>query len=206
MHILCIHNGNAIGFVKFAGHLGQQFVGGHADRAGQARGIEHGFLHQARQAAPALALPAGHLGQVQVHLVYAPVFHQRRNFGQHAFKLAREFAVFLKIHWQQQRLRAQLGRLHHAHGRAYAKLARCISGCGDHPAPGVVSQHGEGGWRDLRDRRVGILRAQSIVQSAPTAAYHHRQALELRVTQQLYRCVEGIHVQVGNAAQRHGGV
>ena len=46
--------------------------------------------------------------------------------------------------------------------------------------------------------------AQGLVDLAAPAADHHRQALELRVAQQFDRCVEGVHVEVGDAANRCG--
>ena len=49
-------------------------------------------------------------------------------------------------------------------------------------------------------RAVRPLQQQFIHLAAP-AANHHRQTLELRVAQQLHGGEEGVHVQVGDAAQ-----
>ena len=45
LHISVGDDGNAIGFVELACHLGQQFVGRNAHRAGEARVIKDGFLN-----------------------------------------------------------------------------------------------------------------------------------------------------------------
>ncbi|MNV93055.1 hypothetical protein D3C71_1877010 [compost metagenome] len=90
------------------------------------------------QAAPMVILPAIDMGEIDVHLVHAPVFHLRRNGGDDGLELARKLPVARKIHRQQNRLRTQLGRLHHAHGRAHPKGARLVGGRGDHPAPNIV--------------------------------------------------------------------
>ena len=115
-YILRLQDGDAIGFVQLAGHLGQQLVGCHANRAGQARGLENAFLDQSCQHPATLALTTRYIGEVDVHLVHTAVFHQRGNLCDEAFELSRVVSVLLKIHGQQNRIGAQLGRFHHAHG------------------------------------------------------------------------------------------
>jgi hypothetical protein len=44
------------------------------------------FLNQSRQHASVLALPARHMGEVDVHLVHATVFHDGGNVGDDAFE------------------------------------------------------------------------------------------------------------------------
>ena len=133
-----VHDGDAVGLVELAGHLGDQLVGGHADRAGQARGVKNAFLDQPGQHAPAFALAAGHVGEVDVDLVHAAVLHDGCDVGDDAFEGARKVSVTVKIHRQQDGLRAELGGFHQPHGRADAKLPGRIGGGGDHAAPGVA--------------------------------------------------------------------
>ena len=205
LQVFVQNDGNTIGLVKFASHFGQQLVGRHADRAGQAGVLKNRFLDQARQHPPAFALAAGYLGKVDVHLVHPPVFHQRGDVGDDGFKALRVMPVLRKVHRQQHRLRAQLGRFHQAHGRAHTKLARRVGGCGNDAAPGVVAQQRKFGNRDVVQGPAGVAQHQVFVNLAPPATDHHRQALELRVAQQLHRRVKRVHIQVGDAAQRHAG-
>ena len=209
-----VHDGDAVGLVELAGHFGDQLVGRHADRAGQARGLKNAFLDQARQHPPTFALATGHVSKVDVDLVHAPVLHDGRDVEDDAFEGAREMPVALKVHRQQEGLRAKLGGFHQAHGRADAKLPRRIGGGGDDAAPGVALDAREKVHRDAVQPfgkslfgpfaiRVGRLQlAQQVVFFAAAAANDHRQALELRVAQQLAGRVKGVHVEVGDAAHR----
>ena len=110
-------------------------------------------------------------------------------------------AHLVEIHRQHDGLRAQLGGLHHAHGRAHAELPRRIGGGGDDAAADVVLEQREFGDRDETQRARSGSAQQRLVDLAPPAADHHRQALELRVAQQLDRRVKSVHVEVGDAAQ-----
>ena len=42
---------------------------------------------------------------------------------------------------------------------------------------------------------------QSVINIAPSATNHHRQAFELRITQQLDRRKKRIHVEMGDTAR-----
>ena len=86
LQVFVINDRNAIGLVELTCHFGQQLVGCHANGATQARCLENLFLNQARQHAAAFTLASGHLGEVYVHLINAPVFHQRRNLQNDFFK------------------------------------------------------------------------------------------------------------------------
>jgi hypothetical protein len=120
----------------------------------------------------------------------------------------REIApVFVEVHRQLDRLRAQLGGLHQAHGRADAELPRRVGGGGDDAAADVVLQarkrlHRDEGARVAAGLRLGrgLEPGEGVVHRAAPAADHHRQALELRVAQQLDGRVERVHVEVGDAA------
>ena len=124
LHVFGPDHRDAIGLVEFAGHLGKQLVRRHADRAGQARLLEDGALDQPRQRAAAFALAPGHVREIDVDLVHATIFHHRRDLGDAALEQARVPAHLLEVHRQHDGLRAELGGLHHAHGRTHAELAR----------------------------------------------------------------------------------
>ena len=204
LQVFLVDDGNAIGLVELAGHLGQQPVGRHADGTGEPRLFKDAFLDEPRQHAPTLALAARHVGKVDVHLVHATVLHHGRNLQNGSLEGARVAAHLVKVHRQHDGLGAQLGRLHHAHGRAHAELPRGVGGRGDHAPAHVVLQTREVFHRDEAPlplaRAVRPLQQQFIHLAAP-AANHHRQTLELRVAQQLHGGEEGVHVQVGDAAQ-----
>jgi len=196
LQIGLMHHRDAVGLVEFAGHLGQQLVGRHAHRAGQAGHIKNPLLDQSRQHPAALALPTGHLGEIDVHLVHATVFHHRGDLGDLLLEQARVLAVLVKIHRQQDGLRAQPGRLHQPHGRTHTELSRGIGRGRDHAPPGVARQAGK-----RFERQGGTRRQHGILLAAP-ATDHHGQPLELRIAQQLDRRIKRIHVQVRNAAHR----
>ena len=98
LHIFGLHNADAVGLVKFAGELGQQLIGRYANGASQPRGAKNGLLQQARQRFAVLPLPAWDVGKVDIHLVNATVFHNRRDFGDDGFEAARVLAVALHIY------------------------------------------------------------------------------------------------------------
>ena len=161
-------------------------------------------MDEPRQHPSAFALTAWHLGEVDVDLVHPPVFHDRRDVRDDGFEALGIVPVLRKVHRQQHRLRTQLRGFHQPHGRAHAELACRIGGGGDHAAPGVVAQQRKFSHWNFVQRPAGVTQHQVLVSLAPPAANHHRQALELRVAQQLHRRVKRIHVQVRDAAQCHG--
>ena len=140
-------------------------------------------------------LRAGQVAEVDVDLVDAAVFDQRRHLGHGGLELARVVAVLLEVHRQQHGVRRQRGRLHQAHAGVHAVVARRVGGGGGHAAAGVAGQGG------IAARAVG----QQHRLVAPPAADHHRLAEEVGVAQQLHRRIEGVHVEVGDpAAGGHG--
>src|SRR3990167_9436562 len=151
LQVLGPDDADAVGLVELARHLGDQLVGRHTDGAGDSGGLEDALLNESSQHAPALTLAAGHLGEVDVDLVHAAVLHHRRDLQDGALEQARDAAHFVKVHRQQDGLRAELGRLHEPHGRAHAELARRVGGGGDHAAPGVAREAGEKIHRDARE-------------------------------------------------------
>ena len=107
---------NAIRFVELTGHFGNQFVGRHANRAGEARGFINTFLNEPSQHPATFSLASRHLGEIDVNLVHTAIFHERRNVCDDAFEYLGEVTVLVKVHRQQNGLRAKLGSFHEAHG------------------------------------------------------------------------------------------
>ena len=148
-------------------------------------------MDQPRQHPTAFALATRHIGEVDVDLIHAAVFHHRRDLGHDVLEGSRVLAVLGKVYRQQNRLRAQPRRLHQAHGRAHAKLARWVSGSGDHAAPGVAGQPREEVERDAAQVGCGpaplgpslVQPRQQIVLTAAAAPDNHWQPLELGVAQ-----------------------
>jgi len=194
---------DAVGLVEFAGHFGQQLVGGHADRAGQPGLLKNGLLDQSRQHPATFALTTGYIGKVDVDLVDAAIFHLRGNVEDDVLESARVAAVLGKIDRQQDRLRTQPGGLHQTHGRAHPRLACRIRGGGDHAAPGIAGQPGKSVQRNAGQRPFGVCAQQGVVDRASTPSNHHGQPVELRVAQQLHRGIKGVHVQMSDTAN-HG--
>ena len=199
LQIFRLHDADAIRLVEFACHLGQQLVGCHAHRTGELRGVEDRLLDALGQYPATIFLAAGDFGEVDVHLIHPAVFHHRRDAGDDGLEQARIVAITVEVHRQQNRLRTQPRRLHHAHGRAHAKGARRVSGGGDHTAAGVVAEPVERLDRNLGVALAVLLTQRQIV-AARAAANHHRQPLELRIAQQLDGREKGIHIEVGDAA------
>ena len=120
--------------------------------------------------------------------------------------------VLVKIHRQQNRLRAQLGGFHQTHGRADAEFAGGVGGSGDHAATCIAGDTREKFKRNFCKMlsspflfRVGGRQfAQQIVRLATAPANHHWQAFELRIAQQLDGGIKRIHVKVGYAAGQGG--
>ena len=207
LQVVFKNDGDAIGFVELAGHFGEQLVGCHANRAGQAGVVKNAFLDQPGQHPATFALPARYVGEVDVDLVHTPVFHQRRDLQDDVLEAAREAAVFGKVNRQHDGLRAEFGGFHHAHGRANAKLPRGVSGGGDHAPAHITAQQFKGRHGDVAQvglagpLALGVADAQArqhVFPISAAAANHHRQAFELGVTQQLDGRVKGVHVQMRN--------
>lgn len=138
-------------------------------------------------------------------LVDAAVLHQRRDLADHGLEGARAAPDLVEVDRQQDGVGAKPGGLHQPHGRAYAELACGIGRRRDDAAPDIVAQAREVGQRDLGQRQAGMRGQQRIVRAPASAAYDQRQALELRIAQQLDRREKGIHVEVGDAAGQGGG-
>ena len=197
-----LQQGQAIGLVQIGAQLGQQLVGRDADRAAQPGGVVHGVLQAlaeradtAQRVAINRVLRARHLGQVEVDLVDAPVFHHRGDLDHGGLEQARVAAVLVEIRGQQDGIGRQGRGLHQAHGRVHAKGAGRVGGGGDHAAAGVMAEGGKA-------QRTIWLRLGLV--AAPPAD-DHRLAGELRVAQQFNGRVEGVHVQVGDPASAHAG-
>jgi len=147
-------------------------------------------VHGGLDAAGQLEGLARHVGQVDIDLIDAAVFDFRRDAQHGLLEQPRIVAVGVEVHRQQHRVRRQLGRLHHAHRRADAERPRFVGGGGDDAAADVVAQPGEAA------RAVGL--GDRLV-VAP-AADDDGLAAQLGILQQFHGRVEGVHVQVGDAA------
>ena len=88
LQVRCINDRDALWLVELAGHLGNQLVGGHPDGAAESSGVMNAFLQQACEHTPALALTTGHMGEIDVDLVHATVFHHGGDVGDDAFEKA----------------------------------------------------------------------------------------------------------------------
>jgi hypothetical protein len=72
-------------------------------------------MPESRQHPAPLALATRHVGEIDVDLVYAPVFHERRDVGDDGFEALGVMAVLREVHGKQDGIRTQFGRLHHPH-------------------------------------------------------------------------------------------
>ena len=150
---------------------------------------------RARERAAAVGIDAGQAGEIDVHLVDAAVFHHGRDAGDHFLEGARVFAVLLEVRRQQDRVGAQLRRLHQPQPGVHAEGPRRIGRRRDHAAADVVLQ-------PLVPARAP---GAGLAALPPAPADHHRLAREFRVAQQLDGGVERIHVEVRDATARRGG-
>ena len=171
--IIRLHDADAIGLVELAGKFRQQFVGRNANGAGELRGIKNALLNQSRQRITALSLAARYVGQVDIYLVNAPVFHHGGNFGDDSLEALRIFAVAIKMGGQQNGLRAQARGFHQPHGRAHAKLPGRVGGGGDDAAPGVAAQPRKGVYGDV-GIGFAVLRQQCFIVCAARTANNDR--------------------------------
>lgn len=172
--------------MELRGDLGEQLVGRNADGAGEACGVPHGLL----EALGELLRLAGHVGQIEVDLVDAPVLDEGCDLRHGGLERARDAAVGLVVAGEQYGVRGQGRRLHEAHARADPEDPCLVGGGGDDASAGIASQPLE---------TFGILRS-----GTSAASDHHGQPLQFRVAQQLHGCKVGVHVQVSDAAGRNG--
>jgi hypothetical protein len=101
-------------------------------------------------------------------------------------------AIGGEIDRQQDRVGRQAGRVHDAHRRRDAESACLVGGGGDDATAGIVAQAGKAATAVGQQKR--LLRIAT--------ADHHRPTAQFRVAQQLYRGIEGVHVEVRDAARR----
>src|SRR3989338_104399 len=99
-------------------------------------------------------------------------------------------AIGIEVDWQQNGIRGQLRRLHDAHAGEHAERTRLVSRGRDDAAPDIVPQTGKPA------AAVRLLCWLMITASAD----HHWQAAQFGITQQIDRRVEGVHVEMRNAA------
>jgi hypothetical protein len=131
--------------------------------------------------------------EVDVDLIDAAILDVRRHGGDGGLEQARVVAIGVEVDRQQDRVGRQLRRLHHAHAGEHAQRPRLVGRGGDHAAPDVVAHPGKSA--------AAVGEQFRLVDAAP--ADHHRLAAQLGIAQQLDRGIEGVHVQVCDAARGH---
>src|SRR5271154_396511 len=97
-------------------------------------------------------------------------------------------SILIEVHWQQYRVRAMPGGLHQTHGRVDAEFARRVGSGSHHTATRIILQ-------PCKIRR-GTVR---LSDGPSAAADYDRQALKLRVAQQLHRRIKGVHIKMCNS-------
>jgi hypothetical protein len=135
-------------------------------------------------------LGTGHVGEVDVDLVDAPVFDLWCQAPHGGLEQARVPAVFVEVHWQQHRLGCELRGLHDAHARVGTQGPRLVGGGGDHAAAGIVGQ--------ARKATRAVGRPHRRMGSA--SANDHRLPAKLGIAQEFHRRVERVHVEMGDEA------
>jgi hypothetical protein len=135
----------------------------------------------------------GEVAQVDVDLVDAAVFYFWCDACHRRLEQAGIMTVGLEVDRQQDCIRCQPGSLHHAHRRKNAERACFIGGGGDHAAPDVVAE------AEKASTSVG----QTFGLLIATAADDHGQATQFGVAQEFDRRIEGVHVEMGDAARWH---
>jgi len=178
----------AVGLVELGGDLREQLVRRDADRAAEPGRVAHHCLERKAHGAAGVVVNAGQLAEVDVDLVDAAVLDDRRDASHGRLEQARVLAVFVEVDRQQDCVGREHGRLHHAHGREDAELARFVGARRDDAAADVVTQ------REKAARAVGLQQRLAVA----AAADHDRQPAQLRIAQQFDRRVERIHVEVSD--------
>jgi hypothetical protein len=149
------------------------------------------FLGDGRIVADGLLRP-WHLGQIDIDLVNAAILDLRRNRAHGILEHPRILAVGIKIRRQQQCVGSELCRFHQTHPRKHAQRAGFVGGRRNHAAAGITAQ---------RSERPGL---RFTLRHPPAAADHHRLAAQMRISQQLDRCVKRVHVEMGDVTRRAG--
>jgi len=186
--VVAAEDRQSVRLVEVGGDLRQQLVGRDADRTRQPGRLAHRVLDALRERAGLV----GQRAQVEVDLVDAAVFALGCDARDGGLEESRVMAIGGEIDRQQDRVRRQAGRLHDAHRRRDAQRACFVGGGGDDAAADVVAQACE--------LPAAIRQQQRLLRTA--AADHQRLATQFRVAQQIDRGVEGVHVEVRDAARR----
>lgn len=190
LDILDAQQGDAIRLLEVGADFRQELVRRDADRAGEAGGFPDGLLDPSCQVRRA----AGHVSQVDKDFVDAAVLYFRRDGGDGRLEQAGIVPVGIEIDGQQDGVGRELRGFHQSHAREDAKRPGFIGGGGDDAAPLVIPQAGE----DTIAFGVG-----GGLQGLPSADDDGLPA-QFRVLQQLDGGIEGIHVEVGDAARGWG--
>jgi hypothetical protein len=122
------------------GDLGDQFVGRHADRAGQAEFVVDALLQAARDSLRVFAQVA----DIHESLVNRDLLDQRREIAQALHDLFGHFAVIAAVMRDDQQARAEPQRPAHRHGRTDPKAAGGVGAGGHHAAFVRPAAHREG--------------------------------------------------------------
>jgi len=172
LEIAVLDDREPVGLVHVGGELGELLVRRDADRAGQAGRRPDRRLQPAPEHRAAFELDTGDVAEIEVDLVDAAVLHHRGDLDHGGLESARHRTVAIEVGGQEHAIRAELAGAAQCHARTNAEAARRIVGGGDDAAGGRVAGPADG------DRPVGKLRSR----------------------QQLDRRIEGVHVEVGDAA------
>ena len=182
----------AVWFVQIGADLGQQLVWCDAHRAGEAGSTAYRILEELAGTSTLIVKRSGKLGQIDIDFVYTAVFDYRCDRAYCSLEKTGILSVLVEIDRQQHGVRGKCRCLHHAHARVHAERTCFVSAGGDHAAAGVVAQPCV---------FAGAVRAcRRLV--APAAPDSDRLTAQIRVTQQLDRRVESVHVEVSNEAGR----
>ena len=184
--VVLIEQRQAVGLFEVGADFRQQLAGADGYRAGESGGVLHRLLDAACEALPVV----GQVAQVDVDFVDAAIFDLRCDGRHGRLEQARVMAVGVEIDRQQDRVRRQFRRLHDAHGGEHAQRAGFVGRGGDDAAAGIVAQ------AEKAPTAVG----QQLRLLVAAAADHHGQTAQFGVAQELDGCVEGIHVEVSDAA------
>jgi len=180
------HQRETVRLVELRSHLRQQLVRSDSDRAGQSCRRTHRLFDPAGDPRRVAAVR----GQVDVDLVDPAVLDPRREGRDSHLEPPRVMSVGREIGRQQDCIRCKTGRGHQPHAGVHAQRSRLVGRGGHHAPAAVVAQVGEFHCAVLTHRR-GF-------DTAP--ADHQRLAPQLRVAQQFHGSIEGVHVEVCNAA------
>ena len=190
-----------VGFFRFAGDLGGEFVRGHAFGEGDAEGLVDGAADGGGGVPGVAAFPAAEVG---VALVDRPDLDERREIVGVAEHEAREVLVFFEVARDNDEARAEPAGARNRHGGGDAVPAGLVGGRGHHPARRTAHGHGlppqarVGRLLDRGEKGVGIEVEDHGVQMNTFLGWNHALSAATR------KLLESKH-QVPSQARQAGG-